>query len=106
MRNMLSYIIDSVMGRSKENVLPQPDAERKPLEVGEEKVFISNGIKFVTTRKPDIVYKNHPNKPNNTEPKHPDDLSLKRTTPKITWAQRMEFKKRAEARRAAAAEED
>lgn len=59
-----------------------------------------NGKRIKYIEYPTIHYKNHPNKPNNTEPRHPNDPPARGV--KITWAQRMEFKKRAEDRRAAA----
>jgi hypothetical protein len=100
MGNIIGRILRALIGMvSEQHTVPANPSEQ--LDGPKTVVYNINGERMEVIEYPTMYYKNHPNKPNNDEPRQ--KWHLKTTGEKITWAQRMEFKKRAVVRKAAAA---
>jgi hypothetical protein len=87
------------MGTSKSAAPPKSqlnDPKSQPVHK------VSGGKRILYSELPNVYYKNPRTKPNNTEPRHPDHMPA--VGVKITRAQRMEFKKRAEEKKGCRAE--
>ncbi len=97
MGSIIGSILRTLMGKS---AIPIQEHHDGPTTT----VHMIDGERVEVIEYPKMYYKNHPNKPNNDEPKH--KWHFETSGNKITWAQRQEFRKRAAVRRAAAAEED
>jgi hypothetical protein len=103
MGNIIGRILRALMGM----VTVTPELHTVPANTSEQidgpntVVYNINGERVEVIEYPKMYYKNHPNKPNNDEPRQ--KWHIKTTGEKITWAQRKEFKKRAVVRKGAAA---
>jgi hypothetical protein len=103
MENIIGRILRALMGAvtatpDQHTVFTNtPEHINGPITV----VYNINGERVELIEYPKMYYKNHPNKPNNDEPRH--KWHLETTGAKINWAQRKEFKKRAVAWKGAAA---